>query len=572
AYISKQVTPGTENNEIKVIDTAGYNDSKPADEVLNTVFNARSGDSSEKQIFALVVDNSELSARNGGLIDSIRQTANSFSQIDPLENSIALIVTKTPQHKSVEDVIQQLENFLKARNDLTSSECKLLGFVMKSVHVVAIPSEEGEVTYPNLLQDIVESTVPYCGPNLANVAISERAKPYAETMLNIVSNDFNQMLGIIQNVLQNPIKCLKNEKLNPINYSYERLIQPWIVNFEHAEGKGLDYITPGNDFSDLDFLAELKQVFDNKNYNGENEVNFTEKANHLRDVIKVIEQFSVDNACYQLRLNNFMFALKQSTVYVELFSKLCGKELTDIAPLMKFIAECRSVSDANLKQAVLSTKIEEEQNEAYYHKASEFMDMYSEEDICQKNKAKASLHLGQIYEDAKDSVNAEISYFKAITANPFLEGAHRKLAALYKEQGNLVKAAQYYLNTNSIFSAEQCWKKIVKKSPDSAEIREKAGDFFAAVHNTRSAHKHYQAAFSLLNSSMHPEAKSNLASKLSRTAPNEEVMQKYSEMSVSGEFNDFSRVTDAFLEQMKPVAEIGLLGAENYDLEDYAEF
>ncbi|WP_425361483.1 hypothetical protein [Candidatus Tisiphia endosymbiont of Ceraclea dissimilis] len=483
--------------ELIIWDCPGFNDTDPVQEIANSFYIKRLFETTEQLKFVLVVPESVLNIaieRGNIFLAALSNFIKSFKDIDSIEGSISLVVTHVPPHKNIENIRKSIEKIL-TDNQGATKKCKELISKLKdgnSIHLFYKPTEEGELTVPDLLAEIDKSsTYSDANSDMVDIAISKKAMECSSHLLNTASNNFNQLLEVIVKAIADATNCLNINPLNAFseNYAIVKNLVPSSINYnelkQHSEG---EY------FPELELLSRLQKVL---NYNQIDKI--PDALMILQIAVELFAEYAeFDNSQLQHQIQDYGYCLQQQYEYVKFFANVCGTKLPDHAKIAELITACHAKVTENLEYQVSSLKIDENQSDPeYYHKAIKYLENYQDSPACKNLKAIAYSCLASIAEHDSANEAALAYYAKAIEANSHLPKIYEKLGQLFFNKGEYAKAIDCYKVVSNEFMIKTCFKKWLKQDQNNPDIMLKQAEYSESVGLFEQAKKYYQHAFSL---------------------------------------------------------------------------
>ncbi|WP_341749063.1 hypothetical protein [Candidatus Tisiphia endosymbiont of Sialis lutaria] len=487
--------------KLPIWDCPGFNDTDPVQEIANSFYIKRLFETTDQLKFVLVVDESDLSSKRGSdFLETLYNFIKSFKDIESIEGSISLVVTHVEKGTNIQHIKNSIDAILRDNQILkyiqgATKKCKELIEKLKdgnSIHLFYKPTEEGELTVPDLLAEIDKSST-YSDANseMVNIAISKKATECSSHLLNTASNNFNQLLEVIVKAIGDATNCLNINPLNAFseNYAIVKDLVPSSINYnelkQHSEG---EY------FPELELLSRLQKVL---NYNQID--NIPNALMILQIAVELFAEYAdSDNSQLQHQIQDYGYCLQQQHEYVKFFANVCGVELPDHAKIAELITACHTKVTENLEYQVSSLKIDENQSDReYYTKAIEYLENYKDSPACKNLKAIAYSCLASIAEHDGANEAALTYYAKAIDANSHLPKIYEELGQLLFNKGEYAKAIDCYKVVNNEFMIKTCFKKWLKQDQNNPDIMLKQAEYSESVGLFEQAKKYYQHAFSL---------------------------------------------------------------------------
>ncbi|MCC8416917.1 MAG: GTPase domain-containing protein [Rickettsia endosymbiont of Gnoriste bilineata] len=194
--------------ELTIWDCPGFNDTDPVQEIANSFYIKRLFETTEQLKFVLVVDASDLSSKRGStFLTTLFNFIKGFKDIESIKGSVSLVFTHVEKGTNIQDIETSIEEILRDNKILkytpgATEKCKELINNLKSIHLFYKPTEEGELTVPDLLAAIDESSkYSDAEGDMVDIAISKKAMECSSHLLNTASNNFNQLLGSVDKIV-----------------------------------------------------------------------------------------------------------------------------------------------------------------------------------------------------------------------------------------------------------------------------------------------------------------------------------------------------------------------------------
>ncbi|MDD9334637.1 MAG: hypothetical protein PV347_01075 [Rickettsiaceae bacterium] len=475
-------------------DCPGFNDTELVQEIANRFYIKRLFETTEQLKFVLVVDESYLRSNRGSdFLETLSNFIKSFNDIESIEGSISLIFTHVPPNKNIQHIKNSIDKILKDNQRATDEHKALINKLKDgdSIHLFHRPTDEGELTIPDLLAEI-DSSSKYSDVkgDMVNITISKKAKECSVHLLNTASNNFNQLLEVIVKAIGNATKCLNVNPLNAFSENYH-LVKDWIpssINYHE-----LKQHNEGEYFLELELLSRLQQVF-SKPIDSIS----TAIINFQIAVDIFAEYAESDNSQLKHQIQEYGYCLQQQYDYVQFFSDVCKAELPDHAKIAELITACHVKVTENLEYQVSSLPIDKNQSDsAYYHEALKYLKNYQDSPACKNLKAIAYSCLATIAEKDGSNEAASVYYAKAIEANSHLPDIYEKLGQLFFNKGEYAKAIDCYKIVNDEFRIKACFKAWLKQDKENPNIMLQQAEYFESIGLFEKAKTYYHDAFSL---------------------------------------------------------------------------
>ncbi|WP_425360364.1 hypothetical protein [Candidatus Tisiphia endosymbiont of Ceraclea dissimilis] len=487
--------------KLPIWDCPGFNDTDPVQEIANSFYIKRLFETTDQLKFVLVVDESDLSSKRGSdFLETLYNFIKSFKDIESIEGSISLVVTHVEKGTNIQHIKNSIDAILRDNQILkyiqgATEKCKALINKLKvdgSIHLFYKPTEEGELTVPDLLAAIDESSqYSDAKGEMVNIAISKKATECSSHLLNTASNNFNQLLEVIVKAIADATHCLNVNPLNAFseNYAIVKDLVPSSINYnelkQHSEG---EY------FPELELLSRLQKVL---NYNQIDKI--PDALMILQIAVELFAEYAEsDNSQLQNQIQDYGYCLQQQYEYVKFFANVCGAKLPDHTKIAELITACHTKVTENLEYQVSSLKIDENQSDPeYYHKAIKYLENYQDSPACKNLKAIAYSCLASIAEHDGANEAALTYYAKAIDANSHLPKIYEELGQLLFNKGEYAKAIDCYKVVNNAFEIKACFKAWLKQDKKNPDIMLKQAEYFESVYLFEQAKKYYLNSFSL---------------------------------------------------------------------------
>ncbi|WP_425363971.1 hypothetical protein [Candidatus Tisiphia endosymbiont of Hybos culiciformis] len=296
-------------------DCPGFNDTELVLEIVNRFYIKRLFETTEQLKFVLVVNESDLRSKRGNdFLETLSNFIKSFKDIGSIEGSISLVVSHVSPNKNIDHIKKSIDKILKDNQGATDEHKALINNC--SIHLFYKPSGEGELTIPDLLAAIEESSkYSDAKGDMVNITISKKAMECSSHLLNTASNNFNQLLEVIVKAIGNATQCLNVNPLNAFSENYH-LVKNWVpssINYnelkQHSEG---EY------FLGLELLSRLQKVL-NKQIDS-----ISDAIINLQIAVEIFAEYAEsDNSQLKHQIQDYGYCLQQQYDYVKFFSTVC---------------------------------------------------------------------------------------------------------------------------------------------------------------------------------------------------------------------------------------------------------
>ncbi|WP_342257080.1 tetratricopeptide repeat protein [Rickettsia endosymbiont of Aspidapion aeneum] len=491
-----------DTNGITIWDCPGFMDTREiAQEIANAFYIKRLFETSKQLKFILAIPDTLLEDKFDIIKPIFDQFSKTFTNTEPLKNSLSLIVTKADTNKKVID-IQETLNEISQQYKLTHPKIsEILEILRESIYSFVRPTGEGNIPNSDLLEAIEDNTE-YVDlsttPNLANISISDEADKCAKDLLQITYNNINQLLGIFTKAISDPNKCMTGIKGNTFidSYSIVESLPKSSTSEKNASFDNLPLHGSLDPFLKLDQIKSLQEkLFENLSNNNSNSI-----QNIFQNVLKVFAEFVINNNKLKQKIQDYDYVFKQQIDINKCFSEVCGNK--PVYNMEQDLQECKEKIEEALKREIKLLEVEDgkinaengEPDIAYYTKAVEYLDIYKDDQNCIKQKAKAYKNLGNIYDAQGDYIQAATNYTKALEMNKELPEIYERLGEMLFEKKHYKEAIKFLKVKGNVEKIKECFEKLTKASPNDPNLIKDKADYIFSIEDYGKAMKYYNIA------------------------------------------------------------------------------
>nr|WP_253308493.1 tetratricopeptide repeat protein [Rickettsia endosymbiont of Ceutorhynchus assimilis] len=491
-----------DTNGITIWDCPGFMDTREiAQEIANAFYIKRLFETSKQLKFILAIPDTLLEDKFDIIKPIFDQFSKTFTNTEPLKNSLSLIVTKADTNKKVID-IQETLNEISQQYKLTHPKIsEILEILRESVYPFVRPTGEGNIPNSDLLEAIEDNTE-YVDlsttHNLANISISDEADKCAKVLLQITYNNINQLLGIFTKAISDPNKCMTDIKGNTFidSYSIVESLPKSSTSEKNASFNNLPLHGSLDPFLKLDQIKSLQEkLFENLSNNNSNSI-----QNIFQNVLKVFAEFVINDNKLKQKIQDYDYVFKQQIDINKCFSEVCGNK--PVYNMEQDLQECKEKIEEALKREIKLLEVEEgkintengEPDIAYYTKAIEYLDIYKDDQNCIKQKAKAYKNLGNIYDAQGDYIQAATNYTKALEMNKELPEIYERLGEMLFEKKHYKEAIKFLKVKGNVEKIKECFEKLTKASPNDPNLIKDKADYIFSIEDYGKAMKYYNIA------------------------------------------------------------------------------
>jgi tetratricopeptide (TPR) repeat protein len=488
-------------NNVAIWDCPGFNDTVLAQEIANIFYVKRLFETTGMAKFVLVVTESDITDNRGGdFLARLSSFMKTFSNVDTIGDSLALVVTHVKPRKTLENITKSVQKILSDNQSVTPEQRSLVEKLLSSscLHLFHEPKEVGEFTPVNPLAAI-ESTCKYMeiSSGVAGLSLSAKALEYSSFLLDSATGSFNKILGITTEAIVKATDCLAFNQGNHFvqNYPVIKGLVPAGIHYndlvQHPEN---EY------FLGLDLLSKLKKVL------GCNINNMPDALKTICHAVELIAEYTESgNVVLKNQIQDYGYCLWQQYEYIKFFSSVCGKELPQVENIAELLRLCQAKVDETLEAQVSGMFIDQNKLDlGYYAKAIEYLGLYPEEAACTKLKAICYSRAGDIQVAAGEHEQALANYLTALKLDNTLPETYGKVKESYGKVGELLFNAGNYAGALKCFKEATnlnkvalCFEALIKLNPNDAALRLETGDYYLSIGKHKIAAGYYKQACSL---------------------------------------------------------------------------
>ncbi|MFY9589797.1 tetratricopeptide repeat protein [Rickettsia endosymbiont of Halotydeus destructor] len=553
----------TDKNGVAIWDCPGFMDTRgTAEEIANAFYTQKLCMISKQLKFVLAITEADLKNKEN-ILPMVKQFAEIFTDIDFLENSVSLVITKVNNKKNLVNIQKDFDRVVTQNNDnIPAKTKKMLEFLKKSIHIFREPGEETFVQTTEIL-DTINGSAEYGStkyvdlftkPNSANISISKEAKECAEGLLKVTYNNINSLVNIFTKAISDPNKCMTNIEGNEFtkldNYNIVESLPKSSTSEKNTLFDNLPLHSSLDPFLKLDQIKSLQKIlFENLSNN--NNLN-SAKDNFLK-VLEVFAEFVINDNELKQKIQNYAYVFKQQIDINKCFSQVCGNKPVDYSHMEQALQECKGKIEEVLKREIKLLEVEEgkinaesgEPDIAYYKEAIKYLDICKDDPNCTKQKAIAYKNLGDIYDAQGDYTQAATNYTQALKMNPELSEVYGKLGAILFNNKQYLEAIECFKVVDKSIKIGNCFKELIKLNSDDPNIRIDKGDYYLSISRHDKAMGCYRDALSLSQDDTNCLAASKKIDELSKIIGAPIRGEKY-------HYKKFNfNVLDQFIEEIK---------------------
>jgi energy-coupling factor transporter ATP-binding protein EcfA2/tetratricopeptide (TPR) repeat protein len=463
---------------VQVIDSPGFGDTSKIDEITNSFYINEIFRPNHKLKFVLVANESQLFSNRGNeLIQTINNFINCFNDVEPVLGSISLIVTHVSANRKLIHVHNSLKKLIE-QNDKVEGNVKsvldaLCSEDVSSSHISIFhqPKDNGDITSPTL--DSVVGSLDYINvtEGLASASISPASESYAKELFNGVSDQLNQIIGLIIHVISDPYQHI-TESESSVFVQTEKVISSLLPPDHDVP---VDYV--GRNLPNFVEIEILKQLRDNLNSVDLGADTFADTVPALNGLLKILAEYC--DAAIKPLIANVLYALSQQVDYVEFFSKLCKLGTPSVDGLVEQLETLQDVTSSLYEEKVKSIELESNKSSDYYHEVVKYLTPYAQDESCKEKLYEANMRLGDFYKTQGDNEQALCFYLDGAELNTNHNTAYQEIGNLFfdlagnmQERGNydlesvicmkdLYKMAlEHYKACFNVVQVKECFKKL----------------------------------------------------------------------------------------------------------------
>ena len=547
------------NGNVVIWDCPGFYDTAgTAQEIANAFYIKMILEKTSQLKFVLVVE--DLMVTSGGrgtsFIEIVNQLVKTFVDIKPLQGSISLVVTQSPNGKKPEHIINSIDRILTQNNNIDDSVKEMMEYLKHSVYIFHSPVAEGPLSPPDIWDEIEKSTKYMDGnPNLANMSISEKSAKDAESLLQAEQVYLKNLLELILKSVKESINYLGSSFENSVfseRYNFIKKHLPKSIVYEQSQN-----YDPSNYFLNLELLSDLKNSI-----NIEQVDSFEGALPYIKSLLSVFEKYTVNQS--QKILQDYSYMLSQQFEYIKFFSDLCKEKDPDYKDNINlWIKRCNDVLNHNIEDAVKTTQLDGNiEDPKYYHELLKYLNKYPDSEECKVLKLKSYIALGELSEKNDNSDKALEYYLDAIKLKLDVPEIYNKVGDFLASKKYYNEAIKYYKVVNNSFGIKQCFKEWLKLDPKNPEIMMKKADHLKSIGVFDSAIKYYNHAFGL--SSDKDFKNVTLKNIIDTLNYNINSVLDYEQMANDENYFNFDLVTDDFTDSLSSTLSGSITSNDDY--------
>jgi tetratricopeptide (TPR) repeat protein len=543
--ISHDATSGTQVPNKYMIsgaavwDCPGFNDTAGIpQEIANNFYLRRLFDTTAQLKFILAISEASLGNKALDFITIVDQFTKGFTDIQPLKNSVSLVVTHVHPAKEVKHIKTTIQKLIRQNTTIDASTAEMLQFLLKSVHIFKQPFEEGILSKCNIFKSINDSLEYVTRKDiLANIPISSKAMVYADGLLDIAYINIHKIINIIVAAIGESNKGIKGDVESIFINSANNIRELIPASIQHIDWT--PHYKLGAYFIEVDQTFALQTAFKTIKNN--------QDINAIADVfLKVLETFEEFATTERARhsVQEYSHVLKQQIEYIKFFSQLCKKSVLKQVDIELVVGACSVTIDIALIEKVKDLKLASDHKDiAYYEQAMKYF--YLSPDDCIERKAEAYHHIGRLYNDKHNTNNALLNYIQSIKLNPSLYSAYDKIGELLCDKKDYRDALVYFKAVNNLTKTLSCFNELIKLNPTDLNLQVEKGNYCSSIGRYDKAIGCYQAAFSLTQD---PVFKANMYRKIAGAL--QQKGELAGEYSARAEHNNFYNLKEIKTEDL----------------------
>lgn len=471
----------TLDNGVQIIDSPGFGDTSKIDEITNSFYINEIFRPNSKLKFVLVVNESQLFSNRGNeLIQTINNFINCFNNIEPALESISLVVTHVSANRKLVHIYNSLKKLIEQNGRVAEGEGSVKSVLetlcsedIASSHISIFhqPKDNGDIMSPTLnsvVDDIDYMTVT---EELASASISSASDMYAKELFNSVSDQLNQIIGLVIHVISSPYQHIIDSE-NSAFVQTKNIISSLLPSNHNP---AIDcVITKSPHFVEIEVLKQLR---DNLNSIDVKAGTFVEMVPALNSLLEMLMEYC-DEAVQPL-IANVLYALNQQTDYVVFFSKLCKLKTPGADALVGQFKILQESILSLYEEKVKSIELNPDESSDYYHEVVKYLTPYAQDENCKEKLYEANMRLGDFYKTQGNNEQALNFYLDGAELNTTHNTAYQAIGNLFfdlagkmQERGNydlesvicmkdLYKMAlEHYKACFNVVRVRDCFKKL----------------------------------------------------------------------------------------------------------------
>jgi len=495
-----------DKNGTIIWDCPGFQDTGGiAQEIANAFYIQRLFETSKQLKFILAIPDTVLEDKFDIILPIIDQFSRTFTNIEPLKNSLSLIVTKAATNKKVGHLQETLKEISQHYKLTNPKIYEILEILQKSVYPFVQPSNKGDIPNSDLLELINNNDTEYVDlsiyRNLANIVISEKSREYANKLLKVTYTNIKKLVNIFKEAISDPNKCMTNIDDNEFIKSYD-IVESLPKSSTSEKNSSFDNLPLHGSldpFLKLDQIKSLqKELFKNLSNNNSNST-----QDIFQNVLKVFAEF-IDIDLKQ-KIQDYSYVFKQQIDINKCFSQVCGNKPVDYTFMEQALQECKEKIGEVLKREIKLLEVEEgkinaesgEPDIEYYKKAIDYLDPYKSEDGIKQKQAIAYKNLGEIYSKQNNYKDAVLNYAKALELEKEQKDVVEKLGNILFNNKHYEAAIMCFEIIRDSTKVKNCFKELIKLNPSDPSIIVNKGNYYISIGEYHPAIKCYNNAFSL---------------------------------------------------------------------------
>lgn len=578
------------DQQLVVWDCPGFNDTDIVQEIANSFYISKLISTSKQLKFVLVASESDIDNNRGvNFVSLVDQLVNNFKTITSLKTSVSLVISHATAGRKVIHLKKSVEKILEENKSLSTDTKEMIEYLLKSVHLFHKPTSEDILPDSELLSAINSSTDFVLNDKVgANMALSTKAKHYAEKLLVTSSNNLTQVLDTLNNAIKDCNNCLTIDNNNIFVKSYDQFYK-WLP--DNIQKLKTIYTTKYYDKkydSVHGFKGTLKQdSLDNVLYfihiaqqdalkEGLGNKNNLTAIKVIHSILDIFKDFVTSEGSFnsdeinsvKQKIANYSYILNQQIEYIEFFGSLLDKQLPYQEDLQITLISCQKVITETLEKQIKSIKLDNSSRPDYYKQAIKYLEIYKEDKDCGSKIAQANNSLGNIYSDDLKPNIALGFYLKALKFDKTLAETYEKIGDILTSEGKYNKALNYYKVADQKGKVKFCYDKLIESSPKDRKLLEEKGDYLASTGQVNKAITCYTKASDL---TYNKQIKKDLLEKVDLLLTGkaiQEIVDEHQKIKNNDEIYNFELVTldSVSLEKFEDLL---LLGNIQNDLPDF---
>jgi len=433
------------DKDTQIIDPPGFQDTNKTDEIANSFYINKIFHPDNQLKFVLVIQEGQLSGRGQDFIQTIKDFINCFNDVSPVLESISLIVTHANPNKNVKHIQNALKKLIDENDGVAGDIRDVLNALYNEGNASRIsifhqPKDNGDITSPTL--DSVVGSLDYINvtEGLASASISPASESYAKELFNGVSDQLNQIIGLIIHVVSDPYQHI-TESENSVFVKTEKVISSLLPPDHDVP---VDYV--GRNLPNFVEIEILKQLRDNLNSVDLGADTFADIVPALNGLLKILTEYC--DAAIKPLIANVLYALSQQVDYVEFFSKLCKLGTPSADGLVVQFKTLQNVTSSLYEEKVKSIELESNKSSDYYHEVVKYLTPYAQDESCKEKLYEANMCLGDFYKTQRDNEQALGFYLDGAELNTTHNTAYQAIGNLFFDlAGNMQERGNYDLES-----------------------------------------------------------------------------------------------------------------------------